>query len=72
MPAKFLENFLRVKGHSGEEKNTGKQKCLRGKIWGAKICESKFLSLMVPHRTYLNTSVGKMLDVSYEPFSTLV
>ena len=39
---------------------------------GAKIFESKFLSLMVPHRTNLNTSVGKMLDVSYDPFSTLV
>ena len=72
LPAKVLENFLRVKSHSGEEKTTGKQKCFGGKIWGAKIFESKFLSLMVLHRTNLNTSVGKMLGVSYEPFSTLV
>ena len=43
LPAKFLENFLRVKSHSGEEKNTGKQVCFGGKIWGA----SKFLPLMV-------------------------
>ena len=47
LPAKFLENFLRVKCHSEEEKNTGKQKCFGGKIWGAKYFESKFLSLMV-------------------------
>ena len=47
LPAKFLENFLRVKSHSGEEKNTGKQKCFGGKIWGAKNFESKFLPLMV-------------------------
>ena len=47
LPAKFLENFLRVKSHSGEEKNTRKQKCFGGKIWGAKMFESKFLSLMV-------------------------
>ena len=47
LPAKFLENFLRVKCHSGKEKNTGKQKCFGGKIWGAKIFESKLLSLMV-------------------------
>ena len=47
LPAKFLENFLRVKSHLGEEKNTGKQKCFGGKIWGAKNIESKFLSLMV-------------------------
>ena len=47
LPAKFLENFLRVKSHSGEEKNTGKQKCFGGKIWVAKKFESKFLSLMV-------------------------
>ena len=40
-------NFLRVKSHSGEEKNTGKQKCFGGKIWGAKKFESKFLPLMV-------------------------
>ena len=72
LPAKFLENFLRVKSHSGEEKNTGKQKCFGGKIRGAKKFESKFLSLMVLQRTNLNTSIGKMLDVSYEPFSTLV
>ena len=72
LPAKFLENFSRVKSHSGEEKNTGKQKCFGRKIWGAKIFESEFLSLMVPHRTNLNTSVGKMLNVSYDPFSTLV
>ena len=39
--------FLRVKSHSGEEKNTGKQKCFGGKIWGAKKFESKFLPLMV-------------------------
>ena len=32
LPAKFLENFLRVKCHSGEEKNTGKQKCFGRKI----------------------------------------
>ena len=30
VPAKFLENFLRVKNHSREEKNTGKQKCIGG------------------------------------------
>ena len=47
LPAKFLENFLRVKSHSGEEKNTGKQKCFGGKIWGAKNFESKFLPLIV-------------------------
>ena len=54
----FLDNFLRVK------KNTGKEKCFGGKIWGAKIFES--------NRTNLNTSVRKILDVSDEPFSTLV
>ena len=32
LPAKFLENFVRVKCHSGEENNTGKQKCFGGKI----------------------------------------
>ena len=47
LPEKFLENFLRVKCHSGKEKNTGKQKCFGGKIWGAKIFQSKLLSLMV-------------------------
>ena len=47
LPAKFLENFLRVKSHSGEEKNTGKQKCFGRKIWGAKKIESIVLSLMV-------------------------
>ena len=47
LPAKFLENFLRVKCHSGKEKNTGKQKCFGGKIWGAKFFDSKLLSLMV-------------------------
>ena len=47
LPAKFLENFLRVKSHSGEEKNTGRQKCFGGKIWGAKNFEGKFFSLMV-------------------------
>ena len=72
MPAKFLENFLRVKSHSGEEKNTGKQICMGGKIWGAKKIESKFYLYWFLHRTNLNTSIGKMLDVSYEPFSTLV
>ena len=46
LPAKFLETVLRVKWHSGKEKNTGKQKCFGGKIWGAKIFESKLLSLM--------------------------
>ena len=47
LPAKCLENFLRVKSHSGEEKNTGKQKCFGGKIWGAKNFESKILPFMV-------------------------
>ena len=47
LPSKFLENFLRVTCHSGKEKNTGKQKCFGGKIWGAKIFESKLLSIMV-------------------------
>ena len=45
--ANFLENFLRVKCHSGKKRNSGKQKCFGGKIWGAKIFESKLLSLMV-------------------------
>ena len=45
--SKILGEFLRVKRHSGEEKNTGKQKCFGGKIWEPKIFESKFLSLMV-------------------------
>ena len=44
--SKIFENFLRVKSHSGEEKNTGKQKCFGGKIWGAKNFESKFLPLI--------------------------
>ena len=35
-------NFLRVKSHSGEEKNTGKQKCFGGKIWGAKNLRASF------------------------------
>ena len=32
LPANFLENFLRVKCHSGQKKNTGKQKCFGGQI----------------------------------------
>ena len=44
---KIFGEFLRVKSHSGEEKNTGEQKCFGGKIWGAKNFESKFLPLMV-------------------------
>ena len=44
LTAKFSENFLRVKSHSGEEKNTGKQKCFGGEIWGAKkILEHIFI-----------------------------
>ena len=43
----FWRIFLRVKSHSGEDKDTGKQKCFGGKIWGAKNFESKFLPLMV-------------------------
>ena len=39
LPAKFLENFLRVKGHSGEEKNTEKQKCFFEERYG----EQKFV-----------------------------
>ena len=42
LPAKFLENFLRVKSHSGGEKNTGKQTCFGGKIWGAKNLRANF------------------------------
>ena len=36
LPANFFENFLRVKCHSGKKKNSGKQTCFGGKIWGAK------------------------------------
>ena len=39
LPANFFEDFLRVKCHSGEEKNTGKQKCFGGKRYE----EQKFL-----------------------------
>ena len=42
LPAKFLENFSRVKSHSGEEKNTGKQKCFGGKIWEQKFLRANF------------------------------
>ena len=39
LSAKYLENFLRAKCHSGGGggKNIGKQKCFGGKIWGAQI-----------------------------------
>ena len=40
--SKVFENFLRAKSHSGEEKNTGKQKCFGGKIWGAKNLRANF------------------------------
>ena len=36
LPANFLENYFRVKCHWGDEKNTEKQKCFGGKIWGGK------------------------------------
>ena len=43
----FFGEFLASKMSFGEKKNSGKQKCFGGKIWGAKIFESKLLSLMV-------------------------
>ena len=72
LPAKFLENFLRVKSHSGEEKNTGKQKCFEERYGEQNILRVRFYLLWFLHTTNLNTSVGKMLDVSSEPFPTLV
>ena len=47
LPAKFLENFLRVKKSIRGRKKYWEAKIFRGKIWGAKKFESKFLSLMV-------------------------
>ena len=42
LPAKFLENFLRVKSHSGEEKNTGKQNVLEERYGEQKILRASF------------------------------
>ena len=41
--SKIFGEFFESKRSFGEEKNTGKQKCFGGKIWGAKF----FLSIMV-------------------------
>ena len=67
LPAKFLENFLR-----GKKRILGSKNVLEERYRGQKFLRANCYLLWFLHRTNLNTSVRKMLDVSDEPFSTLV